>query len=101
MLQSSRLELRNGKTSITGYLPHAVRCPDHVELHYRKEASLRGELKRLTVAENQCCDVEGVRFEFEENDEHYVMYVIAPEHAAESVAVRTVLENFADMPNRA
>ena len=45
--------------------------------------------------------VEGVHFEFEENDEHYVMHVIAPEHAAESVAVRTVLENFADMPNRA
>ncbi len=73
---------------------------DRVKLHYRKEPSLRGELERLTAAENQCCDVEGVRFELEENDTHYIMHVIAPEPSCASVAVQTVLANFADMPNR-
>ena len=71
-----------------------------VELRYRKRVDLQAEVVRLTAAENQCCDVEGIVFSFEEHSGHYSVYVVAPEDACRSAAVNAVLDNFAGMPQR-
>jgi hypothetical protein len=78
----------------------ARRSVGRVELRYRKEPALRAELERLTAAENQCCNVDGVVFEFVENEHQYIMYVIAPDQSCVSIAVAIVLENFAGMAQR-
>jgi hypothetical protein len=68
-----------------------------VRLRYRALPELRAPLRELVAAENECCNVGGVRFDLEDADQELVLVVSAPDAARGNVPAQTILAAFERM----
>ena len=68
-----------------------------VRLYYRALPELRARLLDLAAAENECCNVGGVRFDFEETDQEFVLTVSTPDAARGHPSAQTILAAFERM----
>ena len=73
------------------------RADDVVRLRYRGLPELRVSLQELVPVENECCNVGGVRFEFEDTDQEFVLTVSAPAAARGHASAQTILAAFERM----
>ncbi len=73
------------------------RAEDVVRLRYRALPELRAPLQELISAENECCNVGGVRFDFEDAEREFVLTVSAPDAARSHAAAQTILAAFEGM----
>ncbi len=73
------------------------RTDDVVRLRYRGLPELRAPLQELVAGENECCNVGGVRFKFEDTDQEFVLTVSAPAAARGHASAQTILAAFERM----
>jgi hypothetical protein len=75
------------------------RVDNLVRLVYRALPELRASLQELVAGENECCNVGGVRFDFEDTDQEFVLTVSAPDAARGDPSAQTILAAFEHMGN--
>ena len=73
------------------------RADDVVRLRYRALPELRAPLQELVAGENECCNVGGVRFDFEDTDQEFVLTVSAPDASRGHPPAQTILAAFERM----
>jgi hypothetical protein len=73
------------------------RADDVIRLRYKALPELRAPLQELVAGENECCNVGGVRFDFEDTDEEFVLIVSAPDAARGHTSAQTILAAFERM----
>ena len=73
------------------------RADDVVRLRYKALPELRAPLQELVAGENECCNVGGVRFDFEDTDQEFVLTVSAPDAAPGHPSAQTILAAFERM----
>ena len=73
------------------------RADDVVRLRYKALPELRAPLQELVAGENECCNVGGVRFDFEDTDQEFVLTVSAPAAARGHASAQIILAAFESM----
>ena len=68
-----------------------------MRLRYKSLPELRAPLQELIAGENECCNIGGVRFDFEDTDREFVLTVSAPDAARGHAAAQTILAVFEGM----